>query len=55
LTVWTSPLARARKTCRLAGYAESAQVDADLREWDYGVYEGHITDDIRREISEWSV
>ncbi len=55
LVVFTSPLSRARETCRLAGYEASAQADADLREWDYGVYEGRTTADIRRELPDWSV
>src|ERR1035438_1813027 len=33
--VLVSPLGRARETSRLAGYPD-AQIDADLREWDYG-------------------
>ncbi len=55
LAVWTSPLARARDTCALAGYGDSASVEPDLREWDYGVYEGRTTAEIRREIPDWSV
>jgi broad specificity phosphatase PhoE len=55
LSVWTSPLDRARETCRLAGFADSAKVDHDLREWDYGIYEGRTTLEIRQEMTDWSV
>ena len=54
LLVWTSPLQRARETARLAGFP-SDQIDDDLREWDYGVYEGRTTLEIRQENPEWSV
>jgi probable phosphoglycerate mutase len=54
LQPWTSPLARAISTARLAGFPD-ALVDPDLREWDYGVYEGRTTADIRREQPGWSV
>ncbi len=54
LSVRTSPLERARETCRLAGFT-SAEVDDDLREWDYGVYEGQTTLEIRQEMPNWSV
>lgn len=52
--VLTSGLERARVTAELAGLA--AQVDDDLREWDYGGYEGRSTADIRAETgTEWDV
>ena len=53
--VLTSPLQRARETCRVAGYGEVAQVEENLREWDYGIYEGRTTADIRKEQPEWSI
>jgi probable phosphoglycerate mutase len=53
--VLTSPLGRARETCRLAGYAGVAEVTDDLLEWDYGIYEGRTTADIRREQPGWSI
>jgi probable phosphoglycerate mutase len=54
LEVWTSPLDRARETSRLAGFP-SAPFDDDLREWDYGVYEGRTTLEIRQETPDWSI
>ncbi|HXQ75143.1 MAG TPA: histidine phosphatase family protein [Acidimicrobiales bacterium] len=52
--VLVSPLARARETCELAGFA-GAEVCDDLREWDYGAYEGRTTADIRSERPGWSL
>ena len=50
--VLTSPLARARDTASLAGF-ENAVVDDDLREWDYGDFEGRTTLDIRKDRAGW--
>ena len=54
LTVWSSPLQRARETCRLAGFTP-ARIDDNLLEWDYGVYEGRTTAQIQSEIPGWLV
>jgi len=50
-----SPLLRPRETCRLAGYGQQAVLCDDLREWDYGDYEGRKTDDIRKKVPDWTV
>lgn len=52
--VFTSPLRRARDTCRLAGFV-SAVVDHELVEWNYGDYEGITTDEIRRQRPDWQL
>ena len=51
--VLSSPLIRALETCRLAGYGDQVQLTDDLREWDYGAYEGRRTVDIRKERPGW--
>ena len=53
--VLSSPLGRALETCRLAGFGDRAELVDDLREWDYGVYEGRTRLDIAAEIPGWSV
>lgn len=53
--VYVSPAQRAIETCRLAGFESTAMIDPNLREWDYGVYEGKTTAEIQKEIPGWSV
>jgi broad specificity phosphatase PhoE len=53
--VLCSPLARAVETCRLAGYGDVAEFTDDLREWDYGEYEGRLLADIWKERPGWTI
>jgi probable phosphoglycerate mutase len=53
--VLCSPLRRARETCELAGFAETAELCDDLHEWDYGRYEGLTTTQIRSENPDWDL
>lgn len=53
--VYTSPLQRARQTCALAGLGAQAVIEPDLREWDYGRYEGITTAEIRQTVPGWTV
>lgn len=53
--VLTSPLSRASDTARLAGFADVAEVDDDLREWDYGDVEGMRTEEIRERHPGWTI
>ncbi len=53
--VFTSPLARATRTCELAGFGATAEIDPDLREWNYGAYEGRRTVDIHKEKPDWQL
>ena len=51
--VLSSPLSRARETCRLVGLGEAAQLRDELLEWDYGDYEGITTAEIRQGRPGW--
>ena len=53
--VLSSPLQRARRTCELAGLGEQMQIDPDLREWEYGAYEGLTSAEIQLEAPGWLV
>jgi broad specificity phosphatase PhoE len=53
--VFTSPLARSRRTAELAGFGDVACPDLDLMEWDYGHYDGKTTAEIREETPDWSL
>jgi probable phosphoglycerate mutase len=53
--VLTSPLQRARETCALAGYGDAAQIEPNLREWNYGDYEGCTTAQIHAQNPNWSL
>lgn len=52
-TVLCSPLLRARETAELAGLGDRAELDPDLREYDYGAYEGLTTPQIREQRPGW--
>lgn len=53
--VLASPLQRARRTCELAGLGEAMRMDANVREWDYGRYEGLTHAQIRAQQADWDV
>ncbi|MGL1180929.1 histidine phosphatase family protein, partial [Vibrio parahaemolyticus] len=52
--VLVSPLQRARRTAELAGLLHPEIVD-DLREWDYGDFEGLTSAQIRESVPQWSI
>jgi probable phosphoglycerate mutase len=53
--VLTSPLSRARDTAELAGFGDRAEIEPNLREWDYGDYEGVTTNEIREQQPGWDI
>jgi probable phosphoglycerate mutase len=50
----SSPLTRARRTAELAGLGH-AEIDDNLREMDYGAYEGLTTPEISRTVPDFTV
>ena len=55
VSVLTSPLKRAARTCALAGFGSVAEIDRSLVEWDYGEYEGRRSVEIQRERPDWDL
>ena len=53
--VRVSPMARAKETCRIAGLFDQALVEEGLREWDYGIFEGLSTPQIREKDPQFSI
>lgn len=53
--VFTGPSERTRETCDFAGRGSAAELDLDLREWDYGQYEGRWAAEIRAERPDWDL
>jgi probable phosphoglycerate mutase len=53
--VFVSPLKRAEQTCEHAGLVIHAKIDPDLKEWDYGDFEGLTTLEIQEQIPGWNI
>lgn len=51
--IFCSPLKRALETCKLCGY--DPMINPDLREWNYGEYEGLTTQQIREKNPTWNI
>ncbi|MDE9367375.1 histidine phosphatase family protein [Luteipulveratus sp. YIM 133132] len=55
VSVYCSPMTRARRTAELAGLRD-VRIDDDLREWDYGAYEGLTTPQVREQLGyQWEI
>jgi len=54
-SVFVSPMQRARETCELAGLGNSAVIDGDLVEWNYGEYEGLTPKQIHEGAPSWLI
>ena len=54
-SVLSSPMRRARETARIAGFGDRVAVRDDLREYDYGDYEGLTTAQIWQAEPAWEL
>lgn len=53
--ILVSPRRRARQTCELAAVAAASELEPDLSEWNYGLYEGLRSADIRQDRPGWNI
>lgn len=53
--VFSSPLQRARHTAELAGFGDRVELADDLREWNYGDFEGLTTPQIQERNPGWNL
>jgi broad specificity phosphatase PhoE len=53
--IFSSPLQRALETAKLAGVGSRVELENDLKEWDYGDYEGITTQQIRERLPGWTI
>jgi probable phosphoglycerate mutase len=53
--VLSSPRARARATCELAGLGARMEIEPALAEWNYGEYEGLTQDEIEHRAPGWVI
>jgi broad specificity phosphatase PhoE len=51
--VLSSPMKRAVDTCHLVGL--KPELSEDLREWDYGDYEGLTTTEVQKRVPGWTI
>lgn len=51
---YSSPLSRARETAELAVIGHDLEIDDNLMEWDYGIYEGRTNAEIQEDEPGWS-
>jgi broad specificity phosphatase PhoE len=53
--VLCSPLARARRTCEIAGFLAAAEIDPEVQEWDYGDCTGFTQQELQARFPGWNI